>query len=307
MTSHSMDLNKIKDLNITPEGRITVDYVKGILQPTPTCESWDQIWNFQAKPDDLLISTYPKAGTTWTQEIVDLIQNNGDIEKSKRAPTFVRMPFIEWILPGVGSGLERANELPSPRILKTHLPIELTPPSFLEKNCKIIYVARNPKDNMVSYYHFQRMNKGLPDPGTWEEYFESFMAGKVCWGSWYSHVKGWWDIKDQYQILYLFYEDMKKNPKQEIQKMATFMGKDLDDKVLDKIIHHTSFDMMKNNPMANYSMVSSEIMNHSISPFMRKGTVGDWKNHFTVAQNERFDEDYKKNMANTTLTFNFQF
>lgn len=42
--------------------RIAVDYVEGILQPTPTCDTWDQIWSFQAKPDDLLISTYPKAG-----------------------------------------------------------------------------------------------------------------------------------------------------------------------------------------------------------------------------------------------------
>lgn len=31
---------------------------------------------------------------------------------------------------------------------------------------------------MVSYYHFQRMNKSLPAPGTWEEYFENFLAGK---------------------------------------------------------------------------------------------------------------------------------
>lgn len=42
--------------------RITVDYVKGILQPKPTCDSWDQIWDFWARPDDLLICTYPKAG-----------------------------------------------------------------------------------------------------------------------------------------------------------------------------------------------------------------------------------------------------
>lgn len=297
----------MKDLKSDEKGRITVDYVKGILQPTPTCEAWDQICNFKAKPDDLLIATYPKAGTTWTEEIVDLIQNKGDAEKSKRAPTHIRIPFIELIIPGMESGLEQANAMLSPRTLKTHLPIDLVPPSFLEKNCKIIYVARNPKDSMVSYYHFQRMNKGLPDPGTWEEYFESFLAGKVCWGSWYDHVKGWWEAKDQYRILYLLYEDMKKNPKHEIQKLAEFIGNNLDDEVLDKIVYHTSFDVMKLNPMANYSSVPTEFMDHSISPFMRKGTVGDWKNYFTVAQNERFDEDYKKKMANTSLTFHFQF
>lgn len=236
-----------------------------------------------------------------------MIQNEGDVDKSHRAPTHIRFPFIEMIIPFIGSGLEQANAMPSPRTLKTHLPIHLLPPSFLEKNCKIIYVARNPKDNMVSYYHFQRMNKSLPAPGTWEEYFESFLAGKVCWGSWYDHVKGWWDAKDQHRILYLFYEDLKMNPKHEIQKLAEFIGKSLDDKVLDKIIHHTSFDIMKQNPMANYSSIPTEIMNHSISPFMRKGEVGDWKNHFTVAENERFDEDYKKKMANTSLTFHFQF
>ncbi|XP_023392379.1 sulfotransferase 1C4 isoform X2 [Pteropus vampyrus] len=258
-----MTLNKMEDLKFDGTERLTTDYVKGILQPTPTCDTWDQIWNFQAKPDDLLISTYPKAG------------------------------------------LEQANAMPSPRILKTHLPINLLPPSFLEKNCKIIYVARNPKDTMVSYYHFQRMNKALPAPGTWEEYFESFLTGKVCWGSWYDHVKGWWEAKDQHRILYLFYEELKMNPKHEISKLAEFIGKNLDDKVLDKIVHHTSFNIMKQNPMANYSSLP-EIMNHSISPFMRKGAIGDWKNHFTVAQNERFDEDYKKKMANTSLTFHFQ-
>ncbi|XP_066233318.1 sulfotransferase 1C4 [Saccopteryx leptura] len=302
-----MALNKVEDLKFDGTERLTFDYVKGILQPTPTCDTWDQIWNFQAKPDDLLISTYPKAGTTWTQEIVDLIQNEGDVDKSQRAPTHVRFPFIEWIIPSIGSGLEKANAMPSPRTLKTHLPIHLLPPSFLEKNCKIIYVARNPKDNMVSYYHFQRMNKALPAPGTWEEYFESFLNGKVCWGSWYDHVKGWWEAKGQHRILYLFYEDLKMNPKHEIRKLGEFIGKNIDDNVLDKIIHHTSFDVMKQNPMANYSSIPTEIMNHFISPFMRKGAVGDWKNHFTVAQNERFDEDYKKKMANTSLTSHFQF
>nr|KAF6301400.1 sulfotransferase family 1C member 4 [Pipistrellus kuhlii] len=277
--------------------RIAVDYVKGILQPKPTCDTWDQIWDFQARPDDLLICTYPKAGTTWTQEIVDLILNDGDVDRTQRAPTHVRFPFIEWIIPSIGSGLEQANAMPSPQTLKTHPPFQLLPPSFVEKNCKIIYVARNPKDNLVSYYHFHRMNKALPAPGTWEEYFESFLTGKVCWGSWHDHVKGWWEARDQHRILYLFYEDLK-----------TILAPSLiefDTPILDKIVHHSSFDVMKQNPMANYTVVPAEVMDHSVSPFMRKGTVGDWRNHFTVAQNERFDEDYQRKMAGTSLTFQF--
>lgn len=295
----------MEDLKFIEGERLATDYIEGIVLPAPTCDLWDQIWNFQAKPDDLLVSTYPKAGTTWTQEIVDLIQNEGNVDHSQRAPTHERFPFIELIIPPIINGLEQANNTPSPRTLKTHLPIQLLPPSFLEKKCKIIYVARNAKDNMVSYYHFQRMNRTLPHPGTWDEYFETFMTGKVCWGSWHDHVKGWWKAKDQHNILYLFYEDMKKNPKHEIQKLAKFIGKDLDDKTLDKIVYHTTFDVMKKNPMANYTSLPTDLLNHSVSPFMRKGTTGDWKNHFTVTQNEIFDEDYKKKMADTTLTFQF--
>ncbi|NXB11532.1 ST1C1 Sulfotransferase, partial [Cnemophilus loriae] len=301
-------MDKIKDLNlketiIRPE----LIEVEGVPVTQPTGSMWDKVQKFKARPDDVLIATYAKAGTTWTQEVVDMVQQNGDTEKCKRETTYKRHPFLEWFMtepPSARySGLELAEAMPSPRTIKTHLPVQLLPPSFWEQNCKIIYVARNAKDNLVSYYHFHRMNKGLPDPGTWEEFVEKFMTGKVLWGSWYDHVKGWWKAKDKHRILYLFYEDMKENPKREIQKIAKFLEKDLSQEVLNKIVHNTSFEVMKENPMANYTKDFQGIMDHSISPFMRKGTVADWKNHFTVAQNEKFDEDYKKKMSDTSLVF----
>uniref|UniRef100_A0A5F9C5X8 Sulfotransferase n=1 Tax=Oryctolagus cuniculus TaxID=9986 RepID=A0A5F9C5X8_RABIT len=243
------------------------------------------------------------AGTTWIQEIVDMIEQNGDVEKCQRALIQHRHPFIEWARPPQPSGVEKAQAMPSPRILRTHLPTRLLPPSFWENNCKFLYVARNVKDCMVSYYHFQRMNQVLPDPGTWEEYFETFINGKVAWGSWFEHVKGWWEVKGRYQILFLFYEDIKKDPKCEIRKVAQFMGKHLDETVLDKIVQETSFEKMKDNPMINRSTVPKSIMDQSISPFMRKGTVGDWKNHFTVAQSHRLDELYRKKMEGVSIDF----
>uniref|UniRef100_A0A8C0RR59 Sulfotransferase n=3 Tax=Canis lupus TaxID=9612 RepID=A0A8C0RR59_CANLF len=248
------------------EAQLQLREVAGIPLQASTVDNWNQIQNFEAKPDDLLICTYPKSGTTWIQEIVDMIEHNGDVEKCQRAIIQHRHPFIEWARP------------PQPS-------------------------ARNAKDCMVSYYHFQRMNQMLPDPGTWEEYFETFISGKVGWGSWYDHVKGWWEIKDRYQILFLFYEDIKQDPKHEIQKVMQFMGKNLDETVLDKIVQETSFEKMKENPMVNRSTVPKSILDQSISPFMRKGTVGDWKNHFTVAQNERFNEIYRQKMEGSSIHF----
>ncbi|NXC15005.1 ST1C1 Sulfotransferase, partial [Corythaeola cristata] len=298
-----MALDKMENLSLKQTvPRAEVGEVERIPFTKPIRSMWDQVWKFKARPDDLLIATYAKAGTTWTQEIVDMIQQNGDVEKCIHATTYRRHPLLEWSMQ-VFSCLESAEAMPSPRTIKTHLPVQLVPPSFWKQNCKIIYMARNAKDNLVSSYHFHRMNKALPDPGTWEEFMEKFMTGKVLWGSWYDHVKGWWKAKDKHRIVYLFYEDMKENPKQEIQKILKFLEKDMNPEVLNNILHNTSFEMMKENPMANYTKEFQGIMSHSISPFMRKGVVGDWKNYFTVAQNKKFDGDYKKKMADTSLVF----
>lgn len=43
---------------------------------------------------------------------------------------------------------------------------------------QVIYVARNAKDNLVSYYFFDQMNKTQPEPGPWELYLQKFMDGK---------------------------------------------------------------------------------------------------------------------------------
>ncbi|XP_029462916.1 sulfotransferase 1C1-like isoform X2 [Rhinatrema bivittatum] len=241
------------------------------------------------------------------QEIVDLINNEGDLEKARRAPFYVRIPFLE-LSSSISSipAMEILETSPSPRTIKTHLPFQLVPKSFWKLNCKTIYVARNAKDSVVSFYFFDKMNSMQPEPGPWHEYLQNFMEEKLSWGSWYDHVRGYWDEKDKHRILYMFYEDIKEDPAREIRKVMQFLEKDLGEEVLKKIVHSTTFQVMKENPMANGSTVSSDIFDESISPFMRKGEVGNWKQHFTVAQNEAFDADYQRKMAGTTLAFQTQ-
>ncbi|KAL8176877.1 UNVERIFIED_CONTAM: hypothetical protein K2H54_039715 [Gekko kuhli] len=278
--------------------------VQGIPLMEPIVRSWACVENFEARPDDLLIASYPKAGTTWTQEIVDLILAGGDVEKAHWAPVYIRIPFLEiGSFPDFPSGVDLLMGAPSPRVIKTHLPFQLLPKSFLEKDCKIIYVARNAKDSLVSYYFFDRMNLLQPDPGPWDGYVKKFMEGTVAWGSWYDHVRHYWDERANHRILYLFYEDMKEDLAREVRRVMDFLEIDLPEDTVQKITHHTSFQAMKDNPMSNYSTFPDAILDKKISSFMRKGEVGDWKNYFTVAQREVFDADYQRKMEGTTLHF----
>ncbi|XP_067381834.1 cytosolic sulfotransferase 3-like isoform X2 [Channa argus] len=252
----SVDLHKM-ELPPRPE---MFDF-HGVSMTHYFTDNWENVQNFQARPDDILIATYTKAG----KDKVD--------------------------------GLST-----SPRIYKTHFPVQFVPKSFWEQNCRIVYVARNPKDNAVSLFHFDRMNMIRPDPGDWNSYFRRFMEGKIVYGSWYDHVNGWWKKKQTFSNLhYMFYEDMVEDTEREINKLCSFLGLSISAEEKRQISGGVQFDNMKNNNMVNYSTIP--VMDFKISPFMRKGKVGDWKNHFTVAQNEEFDEDYKKKMKDPSLQF----
>ncbi|XP_021556150.1 sulfotransferase 1A1 [Neomonachus schauinslandi] len=288
---------------IEDTSRPPLKYVKGIPLVKYFAEALGSLQDFQAQPDDLLISTYPKSGTTWVSEILDMIYQGGDVQKCQRAPIFIRVPFLEFKVPGVPTGLEVLKDTPAPRLIKTHLPLALLPQTLLDQKVKVVYMARNAKDVAVSYYHFYRMAKVHPDPDTWDNFLEKFMAGEVSYGSWYQHVREWWELSHTHPILYLFYEDMKENPKREIQKILKFVGHSLPEETVDLIVQHTSFNEMKNNSKTNYSTIPLHVMDHSISAFMRKGISGDWKTTFTVAQNERFDADYAKKMEGYGLRF----
>ncbi|KAG8536249.1 hypothetical protein GDO81_026810 [Engystomops pustulosus] len=126
-------MSSLEELNRPP-----LRLVGGMPIIGPFADNWENVERFQARRDDLLISTYPKSGTTWVSKIVDLILNGGDTEESQKGAIFERVPFLECSGPGVPSGTKILNKQDFPRVIKTHLQVEVLPRSFWDKRCKVL-------------------------------------------------------------------------------------------------------------------------------------------------------------------------
>ncbi|PKU48267.1 amine sulfotransferase-like [Limosa lapponica baueri] len=90
---------------------------------------------------------------------------------------------------------------------------------------QVIYVSRNPKDVMVSYYHFSKYMTTLEEVPDFNLFMERFLAGKVLGSSWLDHVSGWYSHAEDFNILFLTYEDMKKTSTSHFETIILNYGK----------------------------------------------------------------------------------
>lgn len=260
----------------------------------------DYISNFQTRPGDVFVVSYPKSGTTWVQEIVWQMYNEGKISKDTINS---RVPFLE---PGTSKTWRQPDivTLPSPRLIKSHLTFNTIPKSLHDNTqCKYIYVARNPKDVVVSYFYFAESLKpyGNGYNGPWEFFLQSFIEGNVNWNFWHDHVLGWWKHRDDPNVLFLKYEDMHKDLRSHVRMIADFLGKPLSDELINRIAEQCTFQGMAKN-WACYTFSEKE----NGEGLLRKGVVADWKNHFTPEQNERFENEVLQKLSGSGLVFDLE-
>ncbi|XP_070560116.1 sulfotransferase 1E1-like [Ptychodera flava] len=301
--------------------------------------SIDKIKNFEVRSDDIFLLTFQKSGTTWMKEILPLVMNGGDIDAITGTPRDVLIPHIEFQLSVDEDPVMREvqkqflvpdgfqlDQLVSPRMLGSHLRSEFLPRDIDEKRVKVIYVARNPKDVAISSYYFckgalsSRIETNEPVKAKAYQDFSEFLpeffeikarTHKVHYDGtkWHEHVLPWWERRHDRNVLFLKYEDMIRDLKACVRQIAEFLDVHLTDGAVDKISDHCSFQSMKNNQMALKSNFCTNVLGVKAeegSPFVRIGGVGGWKNTFTVAQNETFDEIYQEWIKGSDLEMTFE-
>ncbi|KAM9666955.1 amine sulfotransferase-like [Trichechus inunguis] len=256
--------------------------------------------DFEIRDDDVFIITYPKSGTIWTQQILSLIYFEEHRNKTSHLETLDRVPFLEYNVREV----DFVNR-PSPRLFASHLPCYLAPKGLKNKKAKIVYIYRNPKDVLISYFHFSKFVTLFEASDTIEEFMKKFLDGKVMGSLWFDHIRGWYEHKHNFNILFMMYEDMKKDLRSSVLKICRFLEKELSDEAVDDVVRQATFQNMKSDPQANYVQIlkSKLVIRTDEGHFLRKGTIGDWKRHFTVEQSEMFDRIFQRKMKDFPLKF----
>ncbi|CAI0558067.1 unnamed protein product [Linum tenue] len=175
---------------------------------------------------------------------------------------------------------------PPPRLLHTHLAYSCLPEVVRESGCKFVYLARNPKDT--------------------EGAVESFCSGVLPFGPFYEHVVGYWEEswRRPEEVLFLKYEDLWRESKEQVKKLASFLGKSFSqldgDGEVEKVLWRSSLDRLKELEV-NKSGVGE--LNHvPNATFFRRGTVGDWKNHLTSQMAQRIDHLTESKLQGTGLS-----
>src|SRR5215207_1256673 len=224
---------------------------------------WDR---YRPRPDDIVISTYPKCGTTWMQRIVSLLV----FKTPEPQPVMKISPWIDRRFGlHLDAVIEEIEAQTHRRFLKAHLPRDAMP--FFEE-VKYIHVARDGRDACMSYHNhcvalteevvdrFDRI--GMEDdavgrpyprpPADPSEFFHRWITrGEVPGAadgcpmmSFFNVVQSWWDVRDRPNVLLVHYNDLKADLPGQMRRIAAYLGIDVDEALGPRLVEAARFDTM---------------------------------------------------------------
>lgn len=163
------------------------------------------------RPTDVFLVSFPKSGNTWTRFLL------GNLLHPEEPATFAN---IHRLVPDPsGTSKRDMDGLPDPRIIKSH-------ECFDPRYPRVIYIVRDPRDVVVSQYHYHRKLKRIADDSPIETFVTRFLGGETCpHGSWGENVTTWLATREgDPRFLLLRYEDMVSDTARELEKIVAFLG-----------------------------------------------------------------------------------
>ncbi|TVU28023.1 hypothetical protein EJB05_19530, partial [Eragrostis curvula] len=273
---------------------------------------------FAARPTDVILSTMPKAGTTWLKALAFAVAHRG-----RHAPGDSRHPLLRSsphdLVPFLHSLYRNhrsispatlLDAMPAPRVLAVHSPFSALPTSVVDSGCRVVYLCRDPKDVVVSLWHY--LGKISPPDCSIEPV--SKVVDRCCngvspLGPMWDHMAEYWkaSVERPDEVMFLRYENLKEDTVGSVTRLAKFLGCPFTDEevargVPEAVVALCGIERMKNvevNRDGEHGIGWSVFKN---SAFFRKGKVGDWKEHMTPEMARRLDDVVEEKLRGSGLS-----
>jgi aryl sulfotransferase len=265
---------------------------------------WD---DFQPRSGDIVVATYPKCGTTWTQRIVDLLIHQSPDPR----PIMETYPWLDaMVFATVEEDLATLAAQTHRRSIKSHLPFDSLP---IYDGVKYIHVARDGRDACFSFHNHQlayteeagrrvaAANGFGPDgprpppvPEDPREFYLHWMGDAEAGGlgprpelPFFDYEMTYWRERARPNLLLVHYNDLKADLPGEMRRISAFLDIPTPDDVMAELVEAAHFEAMKSQGATLLPKIG-EMFQGGHNRFLNKGTNGRWKDVLTQEDLARY-------------------
>lgn len=257
------------------------------------------VWNdIDFRDDDIVIATYAKSGTSWMQQIVSQLIFQGQ----ENLPIAEMSPWVDLRFPPKEIKLQAIADQTHRRFFKTHLPVDAL--VFSDK-AKYLYIGRDARDVIWSLHNhhinandmwYDTLNNtpgrvgpeiGAP-PESAAKYFTHWLDndGSPFWPYW-ENVRSWWELRDHINVKLIHFSDLKRDLPSQIRDIAAFLDINVTPVTMQDILHHCSFDYMKENASES-APLGGAFWDGGARTFIHKGTNGRWRDELDADVSDKY-------------------
>ena len=228
----------------------------------------------ELRESDVLLVSYPRSGNTWVRFLLANVVESG-------AEQPIDFHSVHSVIPdhGIREHRQFIEALAEPRIMKSHS-------AFDRRFRRVIYLIRDGRDVMVSYYDYETKHQRFD--GSFHDFL---LSSQLPYGLWADHVQSWLNAREEIDLLVVQYENLLQDTQHELERMTRFVGISSAPDVLERAVRLSAFDQMQ-----KLEQTRGRPYGDTTYQFVRRGTAGQWSGAFDQESTAVF-----KSQANSLL------